>query len=159
MFIFPGVSSGSAAYLIEQSLLFNDDDSAYLNRTPSTAGNRKTWTWSGWVKRANIGAYMHFICAGPGGADFFVSRFGTTNKLELWDYSSGTDNLKYITTAVFNDSSAWYHIVFAVDTTQATASNRVKIYVNGVQVTAFDTETDPSLILTLISIVVHINMR
>jgi len=139
------VSAAADAYLIEQSLLFNDDDSAYLNRTPSVAGNRKTWTWSGWMKRANIDAYQHFICAGPSGSDFFVSRFGTTGKLELWDYSSATDHLKYITTAVFNDSSAWYHIVFAVDTTQATASNRVKIYVNGVQVTAFDTETDPSL--------------
>ena len=139
------VSAAADAYLIEQSLLFNDDDSAYLNRTPSVAGNRKTWTWSGWMKRANIDAYQHFICAGPSGSDFFVSRFGTTGKLELWDYSSSTDHLKYITTAVFNDSSAWYHIVFAVDTTQATASNRVKIYVNGVQVTAFDTETDPSL--------------
>lgn len=142
----PGiVSQGASAYLIEQSLLFNDNDSAYLNRTPSVTGNRKTWTWSGWMKRANIDAYQHFICAGPSGADFFVSRFGTTGKLELWDYSSATTHLKYITTAVFNDSSAWYHIVFAVDTTQATASNRVKIYVNGVQVTAFDTETDPSL--------------
>jgi hypothetical protein len=139
------VSAAAGDYLIEQSLLFNDNDSAYLSRIPSVTGNRKTWTWSGWMKRANIDAYQHFICAGPSGSDFFVSRFGTTGKLELWDYSSATDHLKYITTAVFNDSSAWYHIVFAVDTTQATASNRVKIYVNGVQVTAFDTETDPSL--------------
>ncbi len=49
------VSSTAAAYLIEQSLLFNDGDSAYLSRTPSTAGNRKTWTFSAWVKRGSLG--------------------------------------------------------------------------------------------------------
>jgi hypothetical protein len=130
-------------YQISRSLRFNSADSAYLSRTPASAGDRKTWTWSGWVKRSALGTAQCVLDAGPGPNTFLV--FGAGNTLTFADYTSGpTYNLELITTQVLRDVSAWYHIVIAVDTTQATSSNRVKIYLNGSQITAFTTETYPS---------------
>ena len=114
--------------------------STYLTRTPSSAGNRKTWTWSGWLKRSNISAGQTFFNAGGNG---FLILFQTGGKLEVYNYSGGYQ-LQLVTDQLFRDTSAWYHIVFALDTTQSTSSNRAKLYVNGNQVTDFSTETYPS---------------
>jgi len=134
-------------YQISRSLRFNSADSAYLNRTPASATNRRTWTWSGWVKRSALRASLSdpatiFNAGGNG----FLARFSYANQdqLEFYNFSSSAYQLEVITTAVFRDVSAWYHIVFALDTTQATNSNRFKVYVNGTQVTAFSTATYPS---------------
>lgn len=121
-------------YTIDQSLRFNDDDSAYLSWTPSSAGNRKTWTWSGWVKFGNL-SYNGLFQAYSSGSALTILNYtgsGYGYKLQFYDYISGTD-YGYTTDAVFRDPSAWYHIVLSVDTTQATASDRIKLYVNGVQ--------------------------
>ncbi len=132
------------SYLINQSIRFNDDDSAYMYRIPSVAGNRKTWTWSGWVKRGNSGLTLSLLSADdlgvPGDRDIFF--FNATDNLQF-ALANGTTNL--VSTAVFRDPSASYHIVVTLDTTQATAANRVKVYVNGVQLTSFSTETYPAL--------------
>jgi hypothetical protein len=106
---------------IEQSLRFNDDDSAYLTRTPASAGNRKTWTWSGWVKRGNLGSAQTIL-----GANTTFVEFTSADKIQF-DHNGTT----VATSAVFRDPSAWYHVLVAVDTTQATAANRTEIYVNG----------------------------
>ena len=132
---------GFYPYQIEQSLRFNDNDSAYLSRTPASAGNRKTWTWSGWVKRSALGAsyYMPFGAdsgAGTGAAIYFYNDF--------LHFGQGATTYR-VTTQVFRDVSAWYHLVVVLDTTQATASNRVKFWVNGVQITGFSTSNDPAL--------------
>lgn len=132
---------------IEGSLRFNDDDSAYLSWTPESAGNRKTWTWSGWVKRSNLATGIIqglFEANDPSSTQIVAGiRFETDDRLKILDYTSGyTTEVK--TTQVFRDTSSWYHIVVAYDTTQATASNRVKLYVNGVQVTDFSIATYPS---------------
>jgi hypothetical protein len=135
----------SADY-ITRSLRFNSADSAYLSRTPASAGNRKIWTWSGWVKRAKINTTSFIFTSRPslGAAFFLYFDQGTgDNALRIAENGGGSSNL--ITTQLFRDVSAWYHIVVAWDTTQATASNRVKIYVNGVQVTSFATSTYPTL--------------
>ena len=149
MSIIQGTSKadGGASYEIDQSVRFNDLDSAFLARTPS-ASNRKTWTWSAWVKRSNLfnGTVPQILLsAGDGGANDFVVQFGQSDDtLRISDYISGTvSNL--ITTQLFRDVGAWYHFVLAYDTTQGTAANRIKLYVNGSQVTAFGTETNPSL--------------
>jgi len=137
-------SSGFYPYAIDNSLRFNDDDSAYLSRTPASAGNRKTWTWSGWVKRGNSGLYQTLFMAGTGTTSNFrlVSEF-TDSKFQIYYYDGGN---KYILpSAVHRDHSAWYHVVFACDTTQATSSNRLKIYINGEQITSLSTENQPSL--------------
>jgi len=138
-------SAGDTGYTIDQSLRFNDDDSAYLSRTFSS-GNRKTWTFSCWVKRGNLGGAEHqriIDGATNGGGDVTQILFQTDNKLRVLNNTS-TLNMDLITTQLFRDTSAWYHIVVAVDTTQGTASNRTKVYINGNQITDFDTETYPA---------------
>ena len=146
-----GASGGAAdpdsTYQISRSLRFNSADSAYLNRTPASAGDRRTWTWSGWVKRANLatGSIQGLIEANDPSSTTVVAgiRLETDNTLKILDYSGGYTT-QVQTTQVFRDVSAWYHIVVAYDTTQATSSNRVKVYVNGVQVTSFVTATYPT---------------
>ena len=123
-------------YLISKSLRFADADTAYLSRTPSTAGNRKTWTYSAWVKRGNLGItgnagaiFGSVIVGGSSGS--FGLRFDTNDILGISDWH----DVELRTSMAFRDPSAWYHIVLAWDTTQAIESNRAKLYVNGSQVT------------------------
>jgi hypothetical protein len=130
---------------ISRSLRFNSADSAYLSRTPAVAGNRKTWTWSGWVKRTAVTNTGQNLFATSNGAGTNTGQlFFNDGILELNSYASSAYQWRLITTQVWRDLSAWYHIVVAVDTTQATSSNRIKMYVNGVQITAFTTSTYPS---------------
>jgi hypothetical protein len=125
-------SSGFYPTVIDQSLMF--DGTAYLTRTPSVAGDRKTWTWSGLVKRVS-----------PRGGIVFGNAGDDKLLISGVPFNSTTLALSLVTTAQYRDSSAWYHLVVALDTTQATASDRCKMYVNGVQVTAFGAATYPSL--------------
>jgi hypothetical protein len=128
----------SGGYTIAKSLRFRSSASAYLSRTPGSTSNQKTWTWSGWVKRGDLSTYNTLWGPGSTNPTYDYIRFESDGTLNI---SLITNNL--ITTQVFRDPSAWYHIVVAVDTTQATASNRVKLYVNGNQVTAFGTAVYP----------------
>ena len=128
-----GQTSGAAAgFQIDRSLRFNDDDSAYLNRTPSSAGNRKTWTWSGWVKLSkNKGQVLfHSYSAQSDSGAFFID-YTSGGSLRVLGWST----VWRTTSAVFRDFSAWQHVVVAVDTTSATANDRIKVYVNGSQIT------------------------
>jgi len=121
-------SSGSD-YELEQSLKFNEARSPYLSRTPSSAGNRKTFTYSCWMKIGNIGNDNNIIHARESANDRFHFLM-TSNYLGVSYYVGGTE--KWIrTTELLRDPSAWYHIVLRVDTTQSTGTNRVRIYVNG----------------------------
>jgi hypothetical protein len=121
-------------YNLSRSLRFRSSASAYLNRTPASAGNRKTWTWSGWVKRGDLSSEQNLFDSsnGDGTVRCFL-RFKSSNVL-YFQFDAATPSIT--TTSVYRDPSAWYHIMIAVDSTQATASNRLKLYVNGVQVTA-----------------------
>jgi len=122
----------SGAEVTQQSLKFNDDESQYLSWTPAAAGNRKTWTWSGWVKRGELGSANPLFAAYNGNADATLTYivFNSNDNVEVvwWNASIKTN-------AVFRDTSAWYYITVSFDTTQATSSNRTKIYVNGVEQT------------------------
>ena len=119
--------------------------SAYLSRTPSSAGNRDTFTASFWVKRGAIGSTQRLWNAGTsiGTNNDNVSSllFESNDTLKFFGEIGGSASFTLQTTQLFRDTSAWYHIVLEVDTTQATASDRVKIYVNGEQITDFGTET------------------
>jgi len=128
---------------LTNSLRFRGSNSAYLNRTPTVAGNRKTWTWSAWVKRGTLGVRQTMFAASLDGNNENWISFQSDDTLNFYNYESST---QYIITSsqVFRDPSAWYHIVVAFDTPQATAANRIKIYINGSQVTAFSTATYPS---------------
>jgi len=137
---------GGAGYEIERSLRFNSADSAYLNRTPSSAGNRRTWTWSGWVKRSNTtesGEKLIFGAGTSGGTNLDSLSITAADQIRVFSYG-GSYVWHKITTAVFRDPSAWYHIVYSVDTSNSTAEDRVKIYVNGVRLTTFSTSTNPT---------------
>jgi hypothetical protein len=133
-------------YNIERSLRFNSADTAYLNRTPGSTGNRRTFTFSFWVKRSTLDTIQTFFQSQDDNtvaANSLGVRWQNTNAFEIYEYSSAY-RIQLTTTQVFRDPSAWYHIVVAIDTTQATASNRVKLYVNGSQITAFGTATYPT---------------
>jgi len=140
-----GIGSEEAAggYQIERSLRFNSADSAYLSRTPASASNRKTWTWSGWVKLGALDSTRPLFAAyiGSGSTDNqFFSLFFDGGALRTSGYSTSY----LVSTAVYRDPSAWYHIVCSVDTTSATANNRIRLYVNGIEVTVFSTRNNPT---------------
>jgi len=121
--------SAPSGYTIDRSLRFRSSASAYLNRTPASAGNRKTWTWSGWVKRGSLGANQVLMSSDVGTSVNTWMEFGfdTSDKFYLSSYSGART-----TTSVFRDPSAWYHIVCVVDTTQSTEDDRFQLYVNRV---------------------------
>lgn len=134
---------GDDGYLIQRSLRFRSSASAYLSRTPSSATNRTTWTWAGWVKRGSLGIYGQLFSARNTDPNNFGLLFYNDDTLYVADQTS-TYNLQFKTTQVFRDPSAWYHIVLSIDTTQATNTNRVKLYVNGTQISSFSTATYPT---------------
>ena len=134
-------AADAAAYQVDRSLRFSSGDSAYLNRTPSSAGNRKTWTWSGWVKLCkNKGQVLfHSYSAQSDSGAFFIDYLSGGSLRVL-----GWSTVWRTTSAVFRDFSAWQHVVVAVDTTNATANDRIKVYVNGSQITDFSALNNPS---------------
>ena len=132
-------------YEVANSCRFNDDSDDHLDRTPSSSGNRRTWTWSCWFKRASF----------TSNSRVFVAYSDNSNRVEIGIHNetvncfrvellSSSSNSELQTNAVFRDPSAWFHAVVAVDTTQGTDSNRVKLYINGTQVTSFQTESYPT---------------
>ena len=129
-FVTPDRALGGA--VIEKSLRFTSADNTYLTRTNSTSGNRKTWTYSFWFKRTSTGNISCLI-NGNTSALPWTFFYIENEKFWFWDIASsgvGGDNYWY---NLMRDFNAWYHVVLRVDTTQATAANRVRIYVNGVQ--------------------------
>jgi hypothetical protein len=128
----------SAGYQISRSVRLRSSASAYLNRTLTTPTSGSIWTYSLWVKRGALNSNQQLLSAGASVSDQIYFQGGGTDKLIVYLGASQT------TTQVFRDPSAWYHFVFAVDTTQATASNRLKIYLNGSQITAFDATGYPT---------------
>jgi hypothetical protein len=134
---------GGGGYEIERSLRFNSADSAYLNRTPSVAGNRRTWTWSGWYKRTKAQSSLSDVLFSTplGSSDSTLFNFIFLNDAI---YIAGSATGWRLTSAVFRDPSSWYHIVLSIDTTQATANNRIRLYVNGSEITDFSTLNNPS---------------
>jgi hypothetical protein len=125
-----GFGSQGGGYTIENSLRLRSSASAYLNRTPASAGNRKTWTWSGWVKIGKASATGLFT-ASTSGSNMYTIQLGVGGELNVYAYAGTYPYFRY-TSAVFRDYSAWYHFVVAFDSTQATDTDRIKIYVNGV---------------------------
>ena len=117
----------------------------YLSRTPASSGNRKIYLWSGWVKRSLVnGTQQDLMAVSNATNDFSLFYFDGNESLTLNLTDNGSYSGLITTNRKFRDVSAWYHIVLSVDTTQATASDRVKIYVNGVQETSFSSSTYPS---------------
>ena len=142
--MFSATKGGSpSGYQISRSVRLRSSASAYFNRTPASAGSQTTWTWSGWVKRGALGGTYNLMQAETSSNTYTVLQFSSDNI--IFDVRNGGAIVgnKY-TSAVYRDPSAWYHIVLVWDTTNATASDRMRVYVNGVRVTAFGTSNDPS---------------
>ena len=116
---------------VANSVRLNPPSNDYFNRTPSSASNRRTFTLSVWIKRWEFSSSDWVIRATGGGnaTGFYFPTGSNNNKINF--YSEGSSDINLVTAQVFRDPSAWYHIVFAVDTTQSTEQNRVKMYVNG----------------------------
>ena len=140
-FLYPGAKF-TPPYQVTNSLRFNRGSSDYLNKTFSSAGSRTTWTISVWVKRANEHGTNSYIIDSGGGSG--TSLYFGTEQIEFWDYQSGSYTGRLTTNRVFRDMSAWMHIVAVWDTTNGTAGNRMRLYVNGVEETSFATDTNPS---------------
>jgi hypothetical protein len=135
--VFPVVGGNeSKGYEISNSLRFNDADNPHLTRTPSSSGNRRTWTMSCWFKKCETGL-NHTLFSTTGTQDI---RFTSDERILVYGESKSILN----TNRKFRDPSAWYHVVVATDTTQSTSSNRVKLYVNGTQESSFETNSQPS---------------
>jgi hypothetical protein len=105
---------------------------------------RTKQTVSLWVKRGTLGAIQGLIAGYDGVSGFATQLYFTASDTLEFDLGGTSNQYPLITTQVFRDPSAWYHIIVSIDTTQATASDRVKLYVNGSQVTAFGTASYPA---------------
>jgi hypothetical protein len=136
--------STAGGYDINNSLRFRSSASAYLNRTPATTSGNQIFTSSFWMKRGTLGIAQNIFYAYQDANNANGIGFDSSNRFQVAFYDGGAFSVNLVTTQVFRDPSAWYHIVVAIDTTQATAANRAKLYVNGNQVTAFSTATYPS---------------
>ena len=142
--------SGTTTYAIDQSIRFNDDDSAYMSKSISSTSSRTTWTFSTWFKLGNSGINISF-----GGLFTAVLNSSNYVNIALSNSSYGIDFLLYNSgstlgrlnaTRLFRDPSAWYHLVAVLDTTNDVPSERMRLYINGVRETSFTTESYLSLI-------------
>ena len=134
-------ASGNQGYEIERSLRFNSGDSTHLTRTPSSASNSTTFTWSAWIKvDTSTGTQMLF--SATSGSSLQYDFVLTSNQLNVYGIETGFVYDKK-PSRVFRDVSAWYHLVVAFDTTDSTPEDRIKIYVNGERETDFATNSNP----------------
>ena len=128
-------------YEVANSCRWNDGDSPYMHYTPGSEGNRKTWTFSCWIKFSEIAADMEIF--GLSSANNNASTFSFIKDDEGMLRVDHWTEYKLVTSRLFRDPSAWYHLVLRVDTTQSTADDRIRLYVNGTQETSFATRNNP----------------
>ena len=118
-----------------------------LNRTFGTPTHADKWTWSAWIKRSKLctsGVYMDVFAGYTDGNNYAQLSFHPDNYFFYYDYQGGAVKASLATNRLFLDTNAWYHIVVATDTTQGTAADRVKLYINGEQYTWDRTTTYPN---------------
>ena len=140
--IIPANSAVSGGFEASNSLMFNRADSAYLVHTNSGTGSYQKSTFSAWVKRSSLGTvqtmWNNQVQAGVNQVRF---EFDAADKIYLYGEEAGGYALRALTTSVYRDLSAWYHVLVIIDTPQSAAADRIKLYVNGVQVTLTFTTT------------------
>lgn len=136
-------ASGASGYLMQRSLRFRSSASAYLNRTFGTATSRTAWTYSVWTKLGTLGTNRTLLNVGGLSTNYGLIFLNSVDQLDFQEGTNGAIG-RLTTTQVFRDPSAWYNFVFVWDSSNATSSSRMRIYINGVQVTAFLNATYPS---------------
>ena len=140
-FLYPGAKV-VPPFTVANSLRFNDNDTANLSRTKGTSDSTTIGTYSFWFKPSKTTG-LTLIENGTGSADRAIIYIASDSTLKVFSKIGNSTKLSLATNRVFRDLSAWYNLVLAIDTTQGTASNRVKLYINGTQETSFGTETYP----------------
>lgn len=137
-----------AVKAVQTALRLSRDDSEYMNRTPGTATDLQTWTFSCWFKRGrNIvdgSGVDTILSAGSATTDKTFLAFDGSNRIQFQHTVASTVEIDYVSTAIFTDPTGWYHLVVAYDSNEGTAADRVKIWVNNVQLTQWDTQNTPS---------------
>mgnify|MGYP003633151877 FL=1 len=134
-----GANSVSGGYEIDNSLRLNDDDTPRFDKTLGTPTNTDKFTASFWFKKCKIAAAQTVFGYDSGGTAQSYITFTSDDKLEYYNRLGSGNVTQFTTNRLFRDVSAWYHIVVAVDSTDGTAGDRCKIYVNGVRETSFAT--------------------
>ena len=139
-----GTNSVKAAggFNVANSCRFNRADSPNLTKTPSSSGDLRKWTWSCWVKRSSISNGSQTMFNAGSSANNQI-RFDSDDTINFYQWNSGYA-ARLATNQKFRDVSAWYHIVAHWDTGNGTAGDRMKLFVNGTEVTSFATDTNPS---------------
>ena len=135
-----GLLNQSSAQVIDGSLRFDDNNKNYLTRTLGTAGNNRTFTFSTWTKGLGNATFFCNGVAGTGDNGLYIMITAESFYVGTWT----TSWQWYVDTNRLFRDDGWYHLVVSVDTTQSTPSDRVKLYVNGVQETSFATANYPS---------------
>jgi len=142
-----GYATGTK-YSVGDSLRFNDDDSAYLERTPTTASDNNTWTWSGWVKRGDVNTEPMLFSAGTSSTELFYIQMrnnSNSNNISIAWRDGSTTTRTLVTNASYRDPSSWYHIVLTLDVAQASNADKMRLYVNGEIVTSFSADSRSTL--------------
>jgi hypothetical protein len=133
-----------SGYQISRSVRLRSSATAYFNRTPASATNRTTWTWSGWIKRGSLTSDQVLFQGYSDANNFTVVLWDSSDKIQLQNRVASTAIFNWVTRSVYRDPAAWYHVVAVYDSTQATSTNRIDIYVNGVEITDYTTQTTGS---------------
>ena len=137
-----GGAGGDQPYNISRSLRFDATYTPTLQKTTGGSdGNRRTFTFACWAKKSSIDEHHEDLLSAYNGSDQFRFIWETSGVLEAYSRVGGTTQFHIDTNAKLRDCSAWYHIMLAVDLTQGSASDRVKFYVNGAQITDLQTNT------------------
>jgi hypothetical protein len=131
-------------YDVDNSLRFNSGSSDYLERTPSSEGNKKKWTWSAWIKRSKLGS-EEFVFYSRASADNDTRFFFESDSFKFQNTVSNTTNVRLFTNRVFRDVNSWYNIIISYDSTVSSPdTNSIQMFVNGVKETSFSATIYPS---------------
>jgi len=146
-FLYPGAKVTSA-YEVANSCRFNDGDSAYMHKTPGSSGNQRKFTFSTWFKLGNSTEWLTLFATGADASNRFVilrhNESSNNSQIKIDAKTSDSQTIELRTNASFRDPAAWMHLVVAVDTEQSTSTDRVKVYINGTQITSFNQTTYPA---------------
>ena len=134
--IIGAANAAGGSHQVDRSLRFNNGDSPYLNKSFSSSGDRRKWTFSCWFKLGLFSQPGRFLSAGPSGTErtnIYYHSSNSSSGIAFYSYVGGYVEAQGNTTAVLRDPSAWYHLVFVFDCANSTNNDRVKIYINGVE--------------------------
>ena len=146
-FLIGGANSASGGYEIDNSVRFNQNDHCLTQTFSTSSTSRKKWTFSVWFKRSNLITSAALFTAGAsGGNDEMTIRLeGHKIDWQEYDVSASAMDGQLISNNLLRDPTAWYHLVCKWDSTNGTAGDRMKMYLNGVEITSFATDNNPSL--------------